>query len=53
MGQRAESSMILCLEEVCQLDVGQLQCLVEFIRMRHRVQSLLSMIALFTDCSEF
>jgi len=28
------------------MDVGQLQCLVEFIRMRHWGQSLLSKIAL-------
>jgi len=30
-----------------QLDVGQLQCLVEFIRMWYRGQSLLSTIDLF------
>jgi len=44
-----ESSMMLCLEKFArwwyQLDVRQLQCLVEFVRMRHR--SLLSTIALF------
>jgi len=38
-----------CLEEFArwwyQLDVRQLQCLIEFIRMRHRGQSLLSTIA--------
>jgi len=31
---------------IIQLNVGQIQCLVEFIRMWHWVQSLLSMTAL-------
>jgi len=41
----------LCLEEFArwryQLDVRQLQCLFEFVRMRHRRRSLLSTITLF------
>jgi len=46
------SSVTLCLEEIAgwryQLDVRQLQCLVEFVRMWHRGRSLLSTIALFS-----
>jgi len=46
-----ESSTTLCLEEFArwqyQLDVKQLQCLVEFIRMQCWGWSLLPMIALF------
>ena len=44
------SSTILCLEEFTrwryQLDVRQLQCLIEFVRVWHRGRSLLSTIAL-------
>ena len=48
-----ESSTTLYFKEVLQvaapvcLRIRQLQCLVEFIRMRHRGRNLLSTIALF------
>jgi len=40
--QRAASSTTLCLEQFArwryQFDIRRLQCLVEFVRMRHRVE---------------
>ena len=46
-----ESSTKLCLEEFArgryELDARQLQCLAEFIRMRHQERSLLSKLVLF------
>jgi len=50
--QWAESRKALCLEVVRQVavpykfDVRQLQCLAEFVRMRHRRRSLLSTVVL-------